>query len=63
LKDKPLQENYMLGVNYFRENEAKIGVGIFVKNDLKFKQTDIKHQFSEQDIECYVVPLESELSN
>jgi hypothetical protein len=53
----------MLGVNYCRENEAKVGVSIFVKNDLKFKQIDIKHQFNEQDIEFYVVHLESELSN
>jgi hypothetical protein len=32
----------MLGVNYCRENEAKVGVSIFVKND----------QFNEQDIDC-----------
>jgi exonuclease III len=55
--------NYTLGASYCRENIAKGGVSIFVKNNLKFKQIDIMHHCNEQDIECCVVQLESKFSN
>jgi hypothetical protein len=56
-------ENYTLGASYCRENIAKGGVSIFLKNNRKFKQIGITHHCNEQDIECCVVQLESKFSN
>jgi hypothetical protein len=56
-------ENYTVGASYCRQNMAKGGVSIFVKNNLKFIQLNILHHCNEQDIECCVVQLESKYSN
>jgi hypothetical protein len=34
---------------------TKEGVSIFVKTNLKFKETDIMHYCNEEDVECYAV--------
>jgi hypothetical protein len=52
-------ENYTQGASYCRQNMAKGGVSIFVRNNLKFNQLRILHHCNEQDIECSVVQLES----
>jgi hypothetical protein len=56
-------ENYNLGVRCCRRTLEKWGVSIFVHKNLKFTKINLEDYCKDQDLEAYVLKLDSTFSN